>query len=72
VRFTQNGAPQLVTIQFRGPGKSVWQNAGTLNVTNSVGIFEAKVPDINGASWRALWASPDGSERRSSRITVPR
>ena len=72
VRFTQNGAPQLVTIQFRGPGKSVWQNAGTLNVTNSVGIFEAKVPDINGASWRAHWASPDGSERRSSRITVPR
>jgi hypothetical protein len=72
LRFTPNGAPQLVTIQFRPRGLSLWQSAGSLKVTNAVGIFEATVPDINGASWRALWTSPDGSERRASRVTLAR
>ncbi|MEX2252826.1 MAG: hypothetical protein WD649_01630 [Thermoleophilaceae bacterium] len=72
LRFTKNGAPQLVAIQFRPAGGSNWRTVANQRVTNSVGMFEATVPDIGGASWRALWTSPDGAERRSSRITVPR
>lgn len=72
-RFTPNGAPQIVTIQFRAPGQSNWRNAATpMRVTNAVGIFETTVPLFGGASYRALWTSPDGQQRRASRIAVPR
>ncbi|MFL5896237.1 MAG: cellulase family glycosylhydrolase [Thermoleophilaceae bacterium] len=67
VRFTPNGANQSVYLQFREGGGD-WQTAGdVINVTNSVGFWEASRSAHKGQTWRAVWTSPDFSDFRLSR-----
>jgi hypothetical protein len=59
VRFTPNGANQVVQLQ-RKQG-SDWVNDGNpIQVTNAVGFWEQTRPAQKGASYRVLWVSPDG------------
>jgi Cellulase (glycosyl hydrolase family 5) len=66
VRFTANGADQVVQIQ-RKQG-SDWLNDGDpVQVTNSVGFWELTRAAQNGATYRAVWTAPDGSYAIASR-----
>jgi aryl-phospho-beta-D-glucosidase BglC (GH1 family) len=66
VRFTPNGADQAVQLQ-RKQG-SDWVNDGDpIQVTNSVGFWELTRPAQKGATYRALWTSPDLSAFLASR-----
>jgi hypothetical protein len=66
VRFTANGADQTVQIQ-RKQGAD-WVNDGDpVPVTNAVGFWEVTRPAQKGATYRVLWASPDGASLLASR-----
>jgi hypothetical protein len=66
VRFTANGADQAIQIQLKQGAD--WVNDGDpVPVTNSVGFWELTRPAQKGASYRALWSSPDGSASLASR-----
>ena len=68
VRFTPNGANQVVQLQ-RKQG-SDWVNDGDpIQVTNAVGFWEQTRPAQKGATYRVLWASPDGIGALPSRET---
>ena len=66
VRFTPNGADQAIQVQ-RKQG-SDWVNDGDpVPVTNSVGFWELTRAAQKGATYRALWTSPDLSSLLASR-----
>jgi hypothetical protein len=66
VRFTPNGADQVVQLQ-RKQG-SDWVNDGDpIPVTNTVGFWELTRPAQKGATYRVLWTAPDLSGSLSSR-----
>jgi Cellulase (glycosyl hydrolase family 5) len=66
VRFTANGADQVIQIQ-RKQG-SDWLNDGDpVPVTNTVGFYELTRPAEKGATYRAVWTAPDQSASLSSR-----
>jgi hypothetical protein len=68
VRFTPNGANQIVYLQMKPSKDAAFQNVGgPIQVTNSVGFFEASAPAQKGQTWRALWVSPDFSQSQASR-----
>ncbi|MEA2496874.1 MAG: hypothetical protein QOJ29_4785, partial [Thermoleophilaceae bacterium] len=71
VRFTANGANQTVYLQ-RKQGTD-WVNEGDpIPVTNTVGFWEVTRPAQAGATYRAVWASPDQSGFLASReIKLP-
>src|SRR3954452_16490047 len=58
VRFTANGADQTVYLQ-RKQGADWVTEGDPITVTNSVGFWEITRPAQAGATYRALWASPD-------------
>src|SRR3954452_25110278 len=66
VRFTANGADQVIQIQRKQGGG--WLNDGDpVPVTNSVGFWQLTRPAQKGASYRVLWTAPDQSSSLSSR-----
>jgi len=66
VRFTANGADQVIQIQ-RKQG-SDWVNDGDpVPVTNTVGFYEVPRAAQKGTVYRALWTAPDQSAALSSR-----
>jgi hypothetical protein len=66
VRFTPNGADQSIQVQ-RKQG-SDWVNDGDpVLVSNAVGFWELNRSAQKGATYRALWASPDFSSVLASR-----
>jgi hypothetical protein len=66
VRFTPNGADQVVQLQ-RKQG-SDWVNDGDpIPVTNAVGFWEQTRPATKGATYRVLWTAPDGTYALASR-----
>jgi hypothetical protein len=66
VRFTANGADQVIQIQRKQGGD--WVNDGDpVQVTNSVGFWELTRPAQKGATYRVLWTAPDLSSSLSSR-----
>jgi hypothetical protein len=67
VRFTPNGADQIVYLQVRSGG-SDWQTMGDpIDVTNTVGFWEATRQAQAGQTWRAVWIPPDFSAFQASR-----
>src|SRR3954470_6997714 len=66
VRFTANGADQVIQIQ-RKQGND-WVNDGDpVPVTNTVGFYELTRAAQKGAPYRALWTAPDASYAIASR-----
>jgi hypothetical protein len=66
VRFTPNGADQVVQLQ-RKQG-SDWVNDGDpIQVTNAVGFWQLNRPAQKGATYRVLWTAPDASFILTSR-----
>jgi hypothetical protein len=68
VRFTANGANQTIVLQEKPSANGAWQTVGApIQVTNSVGFWEAQRPAQKGQIWRAVWVSTDGSTTQASR-----
>jgi len=68
VRFTPNGANQIVYLQMKPNKSAAWQTVGdAIQVTNSVGFWETTRPAQKGQIWRALWVTPDFSASQASR-----
>src|SRR3954454_2076 len=66
VRFTANGADQVIQIQ-RKQGND-WVNDGApVPVTNGVGFWQLTRPAQAGATYRVLWTAPDLSGSLTSR-----
>lgn len=73
VRFTPNGANQLIALQFKNKGSNTWtRSGGVIEVTSNQGYFETTRPTQAGATWRAVWAERDFSSYRLSREAVAR
>jgi hypothetical protein len=73
VRFTPNGATQLVTLQVKQRGSNTWTRSGdVIEVTHNQGFFEVTRPSPPGATWRAVWLERDLSGYRLSREAVAR
>ena len=71
VRFTPNGANQVVVLQMKPSKNAAWQNVGgPIQVTSYVGFWEAQAPAQTGQTWRAVWVSPDFSSTQASREIV--
>jgi hypothetical protein len=66
VRFTANGADQVIQIQ-RKQGSDWVADGDPVSVTNSVGFYELTRPAQKGATYRALWTSPDQTGALASR-----
>jgi hypothetical protein len=66
VRFTANGANQVIQIQ-RKQGADWVPDGDPVNVTNSVGFWDITRPAQKGATYRVLWTSPDGASFLTSR-----
>lgn len=66
VRFTPNGANQTVYLQRRD-GANWVLDGGPIQVTNSVGFWEATRAAQKGATYRVVWTNPDFSAFLTSR-----
>jgi hypothetical protein len=68
LRFTPNGQPQQVQLQFRQPGGGYFNSGDPINVTNQYGWYETTRDIPPGTTiWRAVWFGPEEGQMVTSR-----
>lgn len=71
-RLAANGTPQTVVLQRKDAAGSYQTVGDPIPVTNPAGFWNVTLPAFPGETWRFVWASPDGSDVRTSREIVLR
>lgn len=69
-RLGQNGVLQTAVLQRKDAAGNYQNVGGPFQVTNPAGFWSFTLPAAPGETWRFVWASPDGSDIRTSRDIV--